>query len=407
MNLNCNCLRGRSQTCHPYFTLRRSTAACKHGAKALSGVQAAPLAQQQVAHAAALLSVVATAIAASPTMAWAAPAAAAAARPPLAEALLNAAAAPYPAIQWEAVAALRALCEHHFPALQPHWPAVSASVQQRARDAAASKPTVTDNTARRRSADAPYAASLSDKAANQALRLAGDFVRQAFLHSVAAAAARNGEGPAPMDAAAVRDLAAGFCTDMCCLAQESPSPAIRAAAFATLATVPPALWDALAPDAVAAALDAACSRARADAHASVRSNAFKALEASLRVRALMLLPRQAAATISVALRGVQDSAVSVRQAAAAAVAAIARALQCTVDGKPYAGFDDEEGGAETGFPEDLESYCEDALSDLLPIKVWASLGCAVLRVASRSAGDKVRAAAHGPVHRRNPPCPCV
>jgi hypothetical protein len=324
--------------------------------------------------------------------------------------------APSMLMHWEAISALRSLCEHHFPVLQPHWASVSAMVRACALQATAPPASAPGSDAangqapRTGSSDAPrarpplrvsqagegYAASMAEKVANQALRLAGDFMRQSHEHlSAGAAEAASGT------AAELSQLAQSFLTDMLTHVRESPSPAIHSAAFATTASLPAGLWDRLSPQAVSEVLAAATKSAQADGNPAVRSNALKALEATLSVRALLALPIETAAAIEAIAAAFEDSASSVKISASGAVAACATSVRALVhdDARPS--------GAQHGASEleasdvsartraddpGSESACGEEgsmpVAGMMSATTWGALRRAIL--AAAVGGDKLR-----------------
>ena len=110
------------------------------------------------------------------------------------EALLGAAAGKSAPVQMDALHALRSLCQHHFAAVEPHWPALNnlvcsavhgvrePGVGSSANNVAKRSSNGTSGwpTSRRASQSGEgSSASAAERTAMQALRLAGDFVQQA------------------------------------------------------------------------------------------------------------------------------------------------------------------------------------------------------------------------------------
>lgn len=310
--------------------------------------------------------------------------------------MLMACAAPaavHPALQWEACAVLRALCQHRAGELPLRWPDVQALVRahvERVAEAAPTPPTP----GHRASRTTASSASMPEKVANQAVRLAGDFA-SASCKLVCEAEESKQEH-------CLVSLAADFTATMAACADCAAAPAVRAAAYAALAATPPELWAALPGEQVEREVAAMRRVVETDGVPAVRAHAVAAAAAAVsHVSSFAKAPGAWAAAAAALLHACRDSGASVRVAAAVALARVCVQLRLLV--YPDAG-DTAEGELRLGGSSPVQGHTSrppassaaEARGDVpvaavLGPEAWGPLRDAAL--ASAQGGDKT--SAHG------------
>lgn len=243
--------------------------------------------------------------------------------------VLMACAAPggvHPAIQWEACGVLRALCQHRAAELQLRWPDVQALVWAHvSRVAEVAEPGGPGAPAplRRAQQSTGPSASMPEKVANQAVRLAGDFASASCKLAC--------EADLPNRTQCLVSLALDFTASMSACADQAGAPAIRSAAYAALGAAPSELWAALPGDLVAQEVRAMQRAVVADAVPAVRSHAVAAAAAALSHSSSFAQSQGAWLSAAEAiLKASSDTAASVRVAAAAALARVCAHLRMLV-----------------------------------------------------------------------------
>lgn len=220
----------------------------------------------------------------------------------------------HPALQWEACAVLRVLCQHRAAELPLRWPDVQSLVWahvDRVAEATSGPPTPS----RRGSRGPASSASMPEKVANQAVRLAGDF---AFASCKQAC-----EAEPPLREQRLRPLAAEFMSTMVACAERVAVPAVRSAAYAALAATPAELWAVLPGSRVEREVEAMRRVVEGDSVPAVRAHAVAAAATAVSpLSTLSDAPGAWSATAAALLHACQDSAASVRAAAAVAIARV-------------------------------------------------------------------------------------
>ena len=236
-------------------------------------------------------------------------------------------------------------------------------------------------------------ASMPEKVANQAVRLAGDF-SSASCKLVCEVEVSNQER-------CLASLAADFTATMAACAECAGAPAVRAAAYAALAASPPELWAALPGDRVEREVAAMQRVVETDGVPAVRVHAVAAAAAAVsHASSFAKAPAAWAAAAAALLRACRDSAASVRVAAAVALARVCVQLRLLV--YPDAG-DTAEGELRLGGSSPVQGHtsrptspaaeaCGDVpIAAVLVPEAWGPLRDAAL--ASAQGGDKT--SAHG------------
>ena len=259
-----------------------------------------------------------------------------------------------PAVQQEAVAALRSACAACPDAVLQHASSIAAAVDvlvaqaQPQRQAALPDPDSTATQHRNshgsggnrrsslQSSGGGYGASIAEKTAAQALRLAGDLLHHMYTSSAAldargqsSAWSNNAEGHNKNWQAAA-DLFAGK------LLQHTSSnadakPTVQSGALAALASLPSSFWSAR-PLLTQQSVQVATTMATSSAFPGVRSNALKVFEGALADHMCSCLQDLMPAAFQSMASASADSAMSVRTASIMASAACARALEMLTGG---------------------------------------------------------------------------
>ncbi|KAF8069477.1 hypothetical protein HT031_001593 [Scenedesmus sp. PABB004] len=318
--------------------------------------------------------------------------------------LLSTCLSPRPLLRIEALAALRGCCLNYPAALPADAPAGApggprsaaawAEVLAAARHSIAAtqgvartprgSPVADDGGAAPPGGEGAAEASAStnpeDKAAQHAVKLVGDWLAaQRVLLSAAGGAGAPAPAPGGDAARRLERLAAQWRQALELLLGDAlgshPSYMIRSAAVGVTGEVPASVWARLAPELQQRLLGAAAAAAAGDAVTAARAAACKVLGGLVQLPGVLELPQAELAQLVLAplAAGVADSAVSVRLAAAWAVANACDAL------RPAGGSDAGGGAAPAAAPAGLGPGALQPLCD-----------CAL---AAAGDGEKVRA--HG------------
>eukprot|EP00892_Ulva_mutabilis_P003285 jgi/Ulvmu1/1328/UM011_0056.1 len=230
--------------------------------------------------------------------------------------------AAHPALQWEACGVLRALCQHRPADVPLRWPEVQALV--RAHVDWAAQAGVAPSTPQRRGArSSGQAASMPEKVANQAVRLAGDFASASWTLTCEADTHDRGRG--------CTALALDFTEAMAACAECAGAPAVQSAAYAALGAAPAALWAALPGDHVERSIAAVQRVVATGSVPVVRGHAVTAAAAALSHAGSFAQSQAAWSGAAMALlQASTDSTASVRVAAAAALARVCAQLRFLV-----------------------------------------------------------------------------
>lgn len=275
------------------------------------------------------------------------PSTATASNAPFTEALMQAALLHHvqPAVQWEACCALRMLCSAPVPVQRPAWPSISSLVNahlQRVLEA------TSRSNAKAGGGNGGTSASLPEKVLNQAVRLAGDWMRALLLDSrtpdVCPAALESSPGSVEASVrvtgssskhhgpdSEVSVAATGFVQLMVQCAAQAGVPVLRSAAFAAIAAAPPVLWVVLEQQQLEQLVVRLCSAAKTDGVPSTRAQAINALKSIVDdISSVAALGTELDGVACALAEGCSDASASVRGASAAALAALCTTLRDTV-----------------------------------------------------------------------------
>ncbi|KAL4421841.1 hypothetical protein ABPG77_001323 [Micractinium sp. CCAP 211/92] len=247
--------------------------------------------------------------------------------------LFDCAACPHPALQLEALMALRGIAQQHAALLEGCWERLLALGRAGAALPSPSEPQSP------RSQQGAADGTVPEKAAQQGVRLPGDFLQaaeggqQAGCTGAPAAGTGGPSAAAAPPAAGASPVAPGLAVQWQQLAEQVLAPVVqhssallRAGAHAVVAGLSPAVFAAL-PQAVQGQLVGWCCAAAAEDQASpVRAAAARALGALAAAPALCTLRGGPAQVLAALSASCHDSVLAVRIPAAAALASLASML---------------------------------------------------------------------------------
>jgi hypothetical protein len=315
----------------------------------------------------------------------------------------------HPAVQWEACCTLRMLCSAAVQVQRPSWESISNLVNMHLQKVLEH---ANRAQARRGGNNLNASASLPEKVANQAVRLAGDWMRVMLLESGVRATSCT-PPTFPPDSAAettkgdtraesresgtgncAADAAAGFVQLMTRCAAQTAVPVLRSAAFAAVAAATPKLWVVLGSKEAQQLVARLRSAITDDEFPAARAQAVNALQGTV-------VDVGSAAALRSGLDGVvcalaaacSDSAASVRGASAAALASLCTMLRSTVYGVREEGAIESSTAEHTlvGAAEGLAIISEGSQDGLIvnPVQLEGNVQDGVVIDVSQVAGETV------------------
>lgn len=248
------------------------------------------------------------------------------------------------ALQWEACSALRMLCSALVPVQRPTWQSISTLV-----NAHLQKVLGPASRAQSRSgkSNGGTSASLPEKVVNQAIRLAGDWMKVLLLQSGTPENSLAGTSyTSDTKAAATQHhtctesritnkdasvAATGFVQLITQCAAQAGVPVIRSAAFAAIAAAPPSLWVTLQSEQVQRLVVRVRCAATDDGVPATRAQAVNALQGIVvDVSSVAALGTELDEVVRALATACSDASASVRGASAAALAALCTTLRDVV-----------------------------------------------------------------------------
>lgn len=231
----------------------------------------------------------------------------------------------YPAVQWEACSALRMLCIAPVPVQLPAWASVSSLVNAHLQNVLRASIRAQSTSGR---SNGGTSASLPEKVVNQAVRLAGDWMKALLLQP---GPRENNPGMSSCASDTDTALAAtGFVKLITQCAAQAGVPVLRSAAFAAIAAAPPVLWVTLESEQVQHVVVRVRRAATEDGVPATRAQAVNALQGIVAdVASVAALGTELDEVVQALASACSDTSASVRGASAAALAALCTTLRDT------------------------------------------------------------------------------
>ena len=231
----------------------------------------------------------------------------------------------YPAVQWEACSVLRMLCLAPVPVQRPAWASISSLVNAHLRKVLGASIRTQAKSGR---SNGGTSASLPEKVLNQAVRLAGDWMKALLLQQ--GSPERGLAAPSGAAATDTSVAATGFVQLITQCAAQAGVPVLRSAAFAAIAAAPPTLWVTLDSEQVQRIVVRVRRAATEDGVPATRAQAVNALHGIVvDVASVATLGEELDEVVCALASACSDASANVRGASAAALAALCTTLRDT------------------------------------------------------------------------------